>query len=261
MASRRERTPVDQHLFVAREAATRGDVAEVRGHLRRVMTILALHSNDSYVRAKVREVRRIEATIASTRRPERTRRDGAGPSVPSGGSSALTRLMKQAGRVDYLLAKGQLREARRFLDELRVKVDALAEPDATVRALRTAVRDLADRASRFEAAKRSDRKQATGKAKEAAKKPSPTTASRQSKGLKPAEHFVCDQCSCRRTLDQLVHKPGKRQVCVLCATGQVCPSCRRAKSPDFDLCLRCSGGGGQIKIVYGGAFESNRRKH
>jgi len=162
--------------------------------------------------------------------------------------------------VDYLLRTGQLSEAQESLEALRKEVAPLNESDLGVRALRTAVRDLTDRASKFEAARKSGtskkrKPQATAEAKAA--KPVPGAA----KKPRVVAHFVCDRCQQKRRVDQKLRKPGKEQVCVLCATGQVCPSCHRSKSPDFELCIRCSGGGGKVKIVYAGAFESNRARH
>lgn len=259
MTPSRERTPVDQHLHVARQALERGDLAEARGHLRRVMSMLALHSNEVYIRAKVKEVRRIESAISTKGRSQL----GSGfnkPASPASRNSPAPRLTKRASRVDYLLRQGQVREARELLQELRVEVDTLDDSCPGTRALRTTVRDLLDRVSKFEAARKSGTT-TEKKPKPAAKNTSAKAISRAPKKSQPVQYFVCDRCKRRRPTDQAVSKRAKDRVCIPCATGQVCPSCHRSKSPDFELCIRCSGGGGKVRIVYAGAFESNRARH
>lgn len=251
--ARRTPTPVDAHLRTARTAIDRGDIAEARRHLQQAMTLLAVNHDVVYVGVKVREIRRMEAHLRSPRRAKNrsVAAPASAPITPSKHSAPTTliaQLDRRADTIETFLGQGRLAEARRSLDVLRQKADVLAGSSDGSRAIRARVLELQARLRKLEA--QASPRNPKAKARSDSKKPAAARTS-----------FICDRCRQPRPTSELVNKPGKRRVCVPCATGQVCPSCHRPKSPDFDLCIRCSGGGGKVKIVYGGAFESNRRKH
>lgn len=245
----KQASPIDTALREARTAIERGDLKRARGRLQQAMSLLARSPDASYVGDKLREVRRLEARLRSLRRPvvaapAEALRTPTKPAIPM---TMVAQLGHRADSIESSLAQGRLTDARRSFDVLRQKTDVLTSTDSS--SIRERVAELQVRLRKLEEQRswRAGRKKARN-------------SSKKTLAAAPTS-FICDECKQPRPTSELVKKPGKRRVCVPCATGQVCPSCHRPKSPDFDLCIRCSGGGGKVKILYGGAFESNRRKH
>ncbi len=168
-------------------------------------------------------------------------------------------LRQRAAHVEQMIQAGSLKDAARGLSILRAKTDALGGGKAAQKLRNRAAdleRRLAKRARSEEPAPRTPSARAT--TKPGTRK---TTQGTRASASAKVEQVTCDLCKRRRPPDQIIKKAGKRQICVPCATGQTCPSCHRSKSPDFELCIRCSGGAGQIKLVLAGGFETNRRRH
>ena len=258
------RKRVEAFIRDARVAAGRNQTAEARTVLQAGRRLLTLEKDPIWVGERVRAIHSIENQLRS---PERAklRQNGATAAATSGKprsrrKSSTALLRQRVTQVEALLKSNRTREARKELILLQVRLDAVADG--------AAAHELRNRLARLE--RQLDELERTGTVPS---RPAPVPASPASKQKKHAgaekpkiaakrpAQLTCDQCKHRRPADQFVHKAGRKDVCVPCATGLVCPSCHRSKSPDFELCIRCAGGAGQVKLLLAGGFETNGRRH
>lgn len=259
------RKRIEALLRDARIAAGRNQNPETRTALQAARGLLALEEDPIWVGERVRAIHAIENQLRSPARAK-ARQNGTPAPTTSGKpkprrTSSTALLRQRVAQVEALIQSGRAREAKKELILLQVRLEALADGSAS--------HELRNRVSKLE--RQLGQLQRT---ETVASRPAPVPGNRSSKPKKVAgagkpktpakvrvEQVTCDLCKRRRPPDQIIKKAGKRQICVPCATGQTCPSCHRSKSPDFELCIRCSGGAGQIKLVLAGGFETNRRRH
>lgn len=184
-------------------------------------------------------------------------------------SIALNHLLKQA---TTLADQGFPREAREKLD----KAKALVRDTPSLRTS-SAVADRLANVGRKIASQRSGGDETTDRDSiDAEDEPSEEESPERARlrltegavGKKPRKPVDADpygsakvQCkSCDRWVRPGDIVSGGR--CRRCATGGTCPICHAEKSPDYETCRRCSSRStGGVKLVYGGGFETDRRRH
>lgn len=168
----------------------------------------------------------------------------------------LRSLAESLEAIDRMLDQGRLSEAEVALARVGGKARHLGRTSPVSRVVRVRIAELQNKLRRLKVRKRAQAARprssaggATASARENTQPRATITA------------FVCGRCGKERPVALRVKKLGQDALCAPCATGEVCPRCRGSKSSDFEVCLKCSGKLETPKILYTGAFESNRRRH
>lgn len=161
-------TPVDTELRAARAAFESGDIDATRVRLQRAMTLLAVNPDVVFVGAKMREVRRIESLIRSPRRARIRQASPSPVSIPTPGAPSTATLRALGSRADAIerhLQESRFAEARRELDVLRGKAQALDKSSSAARVVRMRVAELQSKLSKLES--RGSKRKAPGPASSA----------------------------------------------------------------------------------------------